>query len=177
VLFVFCVNSCEVYERMFHALRQAARRASSKSNAIILSSISNSSALAAAVVFVAVAYNSRSEKKEDVNSGVPRKSLLNIDIEQQPVFSPFKSLLPTILAPSTCRCELSAKISRLRRNVTSKLMAAEATDKTFFSLYEVDFDHPLGQGAYGDVYLCREIASGEECALKKIPKVRVSYFW
>jgi serine/threonine protein kinase len=54
--------------------------------------------------------------------------------------------------------------------MTSKLMAAEASKKTFFSLYEVDFEHPLGSGAYGDVYLCRERGSGEECALKKIPK-------
>ena len=59
---------------------------------------------------------------------------------------------------------------RLAHSVTSKRMSQEAATRSFFSLYEVDFDNPLGSGAYGDVYLCRERATGESYALKKIPK-------
>lgn len=145
---------------MFQALRQAARRAAVKKNEVILTSVVNSSALAVAVVIVALAAEKQSEESSNISKYSTTADRL-----------PF--LLPTSTSSSTCQCELSTKISRLRRSATSKLMAAEATHKTFFSLYEVDFDHPLGQGAYGDVYLCREIKTGEECALKKIPKVRV----
>ncbi len=59
---------------------------------------------------------------------------------------------------------------RIQRAVTSKRMAAEKSRRTFFSVYEVQFNDPLGSGAYGDVYLCRERTTDEECALKKIPK-------
>ena len=59
---------------------------------------------------------------------------------------------------------------RLQRAMTSRRMEAEKTRRTFFSLYEVDFDVPLGSGAYGDVYLCRRRLNGEAYALKKIPK-------
>jgi hypothetical protein len=59
---------------------------------------------------------------------------------------------------------------RIQRALTSKRMAAEKSRRTFFSVYEVQFNDPLGSGAYGDVYLCRERSTGEECALKKIPK-------
>ena len=138
---------------MFQAIRQAARRASLKSNEVIPTSLANSSALAVAAVLVALASD----------------QLCNTDNHTDKE----KSILPFIVSLPKCQCELSAHLSNLRRSVTSKLMAAEATHKTFFSLYEVDFDHPLGQGAYGDVYLCRERISGEECALKKIPKVRI----
>jgi len=59
---------------------------------------------------------------------------------------------------------------RLRRALTSRRMAAEKSKRTFFAAYEVEFDNPLGSGAYGDVYLCRDRYSREACALKKIPK-------
>ena len=49
-------------------------------------------------------------------------------------------------------------------------MDAEKSRRSFFESYEVEFDDPLGSGAYGDVYLCRERSTGEACALKKIPK-------
>lgn len=147
---------------MFQAIRQAARRASLKSNEVIPTSLANSSALAVAAVLVALASDQlcNTDNHTDKENN-PEKHTIP------------KSILPFIVSLPKCQCELSAHLSNLRRSVTSKLMAAEATHKTFFSLYEVDFDHPLGQGAYGDVYLCRERISGEECALKKIPKVRI----
>jgi calcium-dependent protein kinase len=81
-------------------------------------------------------------------------------------------------APYSAQCEHSTSRFhllpdhdlRLERSVTSKRMSKEAATRSFFSLYEVDFDNPLGSGAYGDVYLCRERATGEKYALKKIPK-------
>lgn len=158
---------------MFRAFRQAARRASSKSNEVIPVSIANSSIWVVATVLAALASKSQNEINQDADTLSDPSSSTNTSsatVGKSPSLI-FKSLIPTFTSPSTCQCELSTKISRLRRSVTSKLMAAEATHKTFFSLYEVDFDHPLGQGAYGDVYLCREISTGEECALKKIPKV------
>ena len=96
---------------------------------------------------------------------------------------PNSQLTPNIppLHSQPCQCEHASATTyhshvmpdhdlRLQRAVTSRRMAAEAIKRSFFSLYEVDFDHPLGSGAYGDVYLCRELATGEECALKKISK-------
>lgn len=150
---------------MFHAFRQAARQAVSKANDATSAYISNSSTLAVALILVALASEKCNENDKDTE--------LNIQQYVKPATSiSSKSLLPpTILTPLTCQCELSTKMSHLRRCATSKLMANVATNKTFFSLYEVDFNNPLGQGAYGDVYMCREISTGEECALKKIPKV------
>jgi len=81
---------------------------------------------------------------------------------QRPIeSSPFRNFVAT----SSAYLDL-----RIQRAVTSKRMAAEKSRRTFFSVYEVKFDEPLGSGAYGDVYLCRERSTGEECALKKIPK-------
>lgn len=152
---------------MFRVFRQAARRAASKSNEAIPASIANSSMVAVAAMLIAMA----SEKQKENSVAAPADHSNPNSKRLDKSFS----LLPTI-PRSTCQCELSAQpippALKLRRNMTSQLMAAEATAKTFFSLYEVDFDHPLGSGAYGDVYLCRERSSGEECALKKIPKVR-----
>lgn len=149
---------------MFQALRQAARRAAPKTNGTISAQLTSTSALAVATVLIALASEQQNENEEaDVNSG-------NSSSRTSSMANQLPFLLPTNIS-SHCKCELSTKISRLRRSATSKLMAAEATHKTFFSLYEVDFDHPLGQGAYGDVYMCRDVKTGEECALKKIPKV------
>lgn len=150
---------------MFQALRQAARRAAPKTNGTISDQITSTSALAVATVLIALASQQQNENEEaDVNSR-------NSSSRTSSMANQLPFLLPTNNISSHCQCELSTKISRLRRSATSKLMAAEATHKTFFSLYEVDFDHPLGQGAYGDVYMCRDVKTGEECALKKIPKV------
>lgn len=154
---------------MYQALRQAARRASPSSSGVIPPYLVHSSALVVAAVLVALATDRRKENGRNVDLASNSSS----SSRRSAIASQLPFILPTS-SSSICQCELSTKISRLRRSMTSKLMAAEATDKTFFSLYEVDFDHPLGQGAYGDVYLCRDNRTGEECALKKIPKVCIS---
>lgn len=157
---------------MFQGFRQTARRAASNSNKTISASVVSSSIAAGAAVLLALASGSQPENDDNIEANDPLHGET-----QAP--KPLISSLSAIPSTSICQCELSAHLSpndmRLRRAVTSKLMAAEATAKTFFSLYEVDFDHPLGSGAYGDVYLCRERSSGEECALKKIPKVRLPF--
>ncbi|KAL7480553.1 hypothetical protein ACHAW6_006241 [Cyclotella cf. meneghiniana] len=152
---------------MFQVFRQTARRAASNSNKTISASVARSSMAAGAAVLLALASGRQLENDDNVEANDPLSG--ETHVPKTPISS-----LSAIPATSICQCELSAHLPtndmRLRRAVTSKLMAAEATAKNFFSLYEVDFDHPLGSGAYGDVYLCRERSSGEECALKKIPK-------
>lgn len=163
---------------MFPALRTAARRASQGGFALNASSNISKSSVAAAAIFVSalVIQKSREEKKEKIPNAIKNNSSNEASINPLPKESP-----RTSTEPATCHCEHSSSTNfhsrvmpdhdlRLQRAVTSRRMAAEAVQKTFFSLYEVDFDHPLGSGAYGDVYLCREISTGEECALKKISK-------
>ena len=161
---------------MFHALRTAARRATFHKNEAFHSATNTTNASMAAAAFLLVALTVENQRdKEDSKN---RQNAIQTD-PSFPHFSPFKHL-----QTNTCQCELSSSSSssnvhsnvmpdhdlRLQRAVTSRRMAAEAAQQTFFTLYEVDFDNPLGSGAYGDVYLCREISSGEGCALKKIPK-------
>mmetsp|Transcript_29025 Transcript_29025/g.60389 ORF Transcript_29025/g.60389 Transcript_29025/m.60389 type:complete len:817 (+) Transcript_29025:266-2716(+) len=163
---------------MLPALRTAARRASQRGFALNASSNISKSSVAAAAIFVSalVIQKSREEKKEKIPNEIKYNSSNEASVNPLPKESP---RMPT--EPATCHCEHSSSTNfhsrvmpdhdlRLQRAVTSRRMAAEAVQKTFFSLYEVDFDHPLGSGAYGDVYLCREISTGEECALKKISK-------
>ena len=77
----------------------------------------------------------------------------------------------TVSATSVTSAGASHDVSpRLQRANTSKRMEKEKSRRSFFEIYEVKFDDPLGSGAYGDVYLCRERNTGEACALKKIPK-------
>ena len=158
---------------MFHVFRQAARRAACHVSTPISASVASSSMVAGAALLLALASDTQPENDDSPDPNDSMFGKTNGPVLQ---ISP----VPTSPATSFCQCELSDQLSphdmRLRRAVTSQLMAAEATTKTFFSLYEVDFDHPLGSGAYGDVYLCRERSSGEECALKKIPKVPLYFF-
>jgi len=83
------------------------------------------------------------------------------------------ALAPTVTVSATSVTSAGASHDvppRLQRANTSKRMEKEKSRRSFFEIYEVKFDDPLGSGAYGDVYLCRERNTGEACALKKIPK-------
>jgi len=182
---------------MFNALRSASRRRALKftinSNPLSAANdvISNSSAAAVALLLIALAY----ERIEHDNDGGEAKcGCSNQDnaqtqpytttaTRQNSFFTNWSSRHPTDAGPfaplsSSAQCEHSTSRFhllpehdlRLQRSVTSKRMSQEAATRSFFSLYEVDFDNPLGSGAYGDVYSCRVRATGEKYALKKIPK-------
>lgn len=152
---------------MFHAFRTGARRAAADSKA--------------AAVLLAVAIVNEGRQKEECTEcqGDASKARYMYSEEAIPSrlrASPYRNFVAT-----SAQCEHSSATSfhsglmpdhdlRLQRAATSRRMAAEKTRQTFFSLYEVDFDNPLGSGSYGDVYLCRERATREAFALKKIPK-------
>ncbi len=182
---------------MFNALRSASRRRASKltitSNPVAAANdaISNSSAAAVAILLIALAY----ERKERSNDGgevkcgcsnqdnTQTKPETGTTAPQNSFFTNWSTRTPIDAGPfaplsSSAQCEHSTSRFhllpehdlRLQRSVTSKRMSQEAATRSFFSLYEVDFDNPLGSGAYGDVYSCRDRATGEKYALKKIPK-------
>ena len=174
---------------MFCALRSAARRTSSKSklttsNPILAATAStvHSSTAAVALLLVALACD-RIQKADDEDAFKSEGFKQNERMRQSTLSSDCNSNNSTnntnlMTRLATAQCEHSTSSFhllpdhdlRLQRSVTSKRMSKEAVARSFFSVYEVDFDNPLGSGAYGDVYLCRDRATGEQYALKKIPK-------
>ena len=77
------------------------------------------------------------------------------------------SLLPS---PSTaCACEGNYTFN-LRRHQTMQMLSQTSTAATLKSRYDVDWDNPLGEGAFGAVYLCTNRDTGQKYALKKISK-------
>eukprot|EP00581_Thalassiosira_minuscula_P011730 CAMPEP_0183719576 /NCGR_PEP_ID=MMETSP0737-20130205/12447_1 /TAXON_ID=385413 /ORGANISM="Thalassiosira miniscula, Strain CCMP1093" /LENGTH=826 /DNA_ID=CAMNT_0025949297 /DNA_START=208 /DNA_END=2688 /DNA_ORIENTATION=+ len=174
---------------MFHAFRAAARRTASRpSNLNVVTATTQSSiAVATAALLVAVAGANNTEANEDgAGSSVlcqeeeTKGSFTTPNHQETQKGQLDQNFVATSAsATSPAQCEHASRFHsglmpdhdlRLRRAVTSKRMAAEKSRRTFFSSYEVEFDDPLGSGAYGDVYLCRERHTGEACALKKIPK-------
>eukprot|EP00985_Skeletonema_marinoi_P002396 scaffold1003_cov103-Skeletonema_marinoi.AAC.1 len=183
---------------MFNALRSASRRRASKltitSNPVSAANdaISNSSAAAVALLLIALAYerigngndedakcgcsnqdNAQAQPQPDTTTSMQQSSFFTNWSSSNAIGSgrPFAPLSAAQCEHSTSRFHLLPDHDlRLQRSVTSKRMSQEAVTRSFFSLYEVDFDNPLGSGAYGDVYLCRDRATGEKYALKKIPK-------
>lgn len=180
---------------MFNALRSASRRRASKFTITANDAISNSSAAAVALLLIALTYEriGHVNDGENVKCGCSKKeeprdhntqTQPNTTATQENSFftkwssnnsvgggRPFAPFSAAQCEHSTSRFHLLPEHDlRLQRSVTSKRMSQEAATRSFFSLYEVDFDNPLGSGAYGDVYLCRERATGESYALKKIPK-------
>lgn len=173
---------------MFHAFQTAARRAASRSSTgnfnPVTATAQSSMAAAAALILVALA----GERQGDDNNSAECQQSTNFFAHEASSDStststsssrPYRNFVATSSSSRIAQCEhTSAGVVipdnhpdlRLQRAATSRRMAAEKSLRTFFAIYEVDFDNPLGSGAYGDVYLCRDRYSGELCALKKIPK-------
>ena len=144
------------YSGMFQACRIAARRASRHSScqAMAMGTTSTSDAsfgLAAILLLSAVTAAKRDSTVEESSMITECEGNAKCEHASSTAYYPTNDI-------------------RLQRAMTSRRMEAEKTRRTFFSLYEVDFDVPLGSGAYGDVYLCRKRINGEAYALKKIPK-------
>ena len=87
----------------------------------------------------------------------------------------FRFGLPLVgfLPPSsTCACEGrdGGYKFNLRRHQTMQMLSQTSTAATLKSRYDVDWDNPLGEGAFGAVYLCTNRDTGQKYALKKISK-------
>ena len=80
------------------------------------------------------------------------------------------SLAAILPLTSSCACEGRDGSFGLRRHQTMKMFSDTSTVATLRSRYDVDWDAPIGEGAFGSVYLCRDLQSGREYAMKKIPK-------
>ena len=138
------------------------------------SAVSGAAAVAAAALFADIVGERRSTAQADVpehnlsstssDDGEPRG--VNSREERSP-----PSLLAAILPlTSSCACEGNSASFGLRRHQTMKMFSDTSTAATLRSRYDVDWDAPLGEGAFGAVYLCRDRQSGRKYALKKISK-------
>lgn len=146
------------YSEMFQACRIAARRATRRSSCQAMEMLGANSTSDTSFGFVSIFLLSAAVTAAKRDSAVEETSTITE-------------------CEGNAECEHASSSAyyqtndiRLKRAMTSRRMDAEKTRRTFFSLYEVDFDVPLGSGAYGDVYLCRRRLNGEAYALKKIPK-------
>mmetsp|Transcript_2796 Transcript_2796/g.5906 ORF Transcript_2796/g.5906 Transcript_2796/m.5906 type:complete len:476 (-) Transcript_2796:1485-2912(-) len=80
--------------------------------------------------------------------------------------------LPSYYSPiSSCEAATAETGgASFRRRQTIRWLDKTSSKATLESRYKVDWNNPLGEGGYGAVYLCTDRKTGEQCALKKIPK-------
>ena len=75
---------------------------------------------------------------------------------------------------TSCDASDQKKISRffprLRRNKTLRRMEDTSTKQTLQSKYDVQWNHPLGEGGFGTVFIGEDSFTGEQVAVKKLPK-------
>ena len=85
---------------------------------------------------------------------------------------------PTLMTTSSCEGSLSMKdarkFSKLRRHQTLRRMDDTSTKASLTSRYDVHWNNPLGEGAFGTVYLATNRQTGEKVAVKKISKKHTS---
>lgn len=62
------------------------------------------------------------------------------------------------------------RISQLRRHQTMQKLEETKTRHTLQSKYRVDWKNPLGQGAFGAVFMGKSLSTGESVAIKKLSK-------
>lgn len=66
--------------------------------------------------------------------------------------------------------ELVEGVSRLARYRTQQRMEESSTKKGVEDMYKIRWNRPLGEGSFGTVYTATDRKTGEQVALKKIPK-------
>ena len=138
--------------------------------------VSGAAAVAAATLFAEIVGERRSTAQADVPE-YHLSSTTSDDGEPPCVINSRREerSLPSLLAAippltSSCACEGNSASFGLRRHQTMKMFSDTSTAATLRSRYDVDWDAPLGEGAFGAVYLCRDRQSGRTYALKKISK-------
>jgi len=78
---------------------------------------------------------------------------------------------PKLISPARCEGGLIMQhISKLRRHETLQRMDDNSTKASLKSRYRVRWNKPLGEGAFGAVYLATNRKTGEKVAVKKISK-------
>ena len=79
---------------------------------------------------------------------------------------------PSSSSSSVKKSSTNSRFKRLaRRKMTIQKMHSTSTrNATLEERYDVDLDHPLGEGAFGAVYTAHHRVTNEKVAVKKIPK-------
>ena len=131
--------------------------------------VSGAAAVAAAALFADILGERRSTAQAadvpDNSDGEPHCRYVNSREERS-----LPSLAAILPLTSSCACEGRNGSFGLRRHQTMKIFSDTSTAATLRSRYDVDWDAPLGEGAFGAVYLCRDRQSGRKYAMKKISK-------
>lgn len=76
----------------------------------------------------------------------------------------------SLLSNSRSYCSCESRAPFFGRQRTARLFAKTSTTETLESKYKVNWDITLGEGGYGAVYMCTDRKTGENRALKMIPK-------
>ena len=137
--------------------------------------VSGAAAVAAAALFADILGERRSTAQA---ADVPDNNLSSTtsddgeprDVNNSREERSLPSLAAILPLTSSCACEGRDGSFGLRRHQTMKMFSDTSTVATLRSRYDVDWDAPIGEGAFGSVYLCRDLQSGREYAMKKIPK-------
>jgi hypothetical protein len=92
-----------------------------------------------------------------------------------PTVSSRNQWYPTFTSATSCDAGMSINpgmhhISKLRRHETLQRMDDNVTKESLKSRYKVQWKKPLGEGAFGAVYLATNKQTGEKVAIKKISK-------
>jgi hypothetical protein len=113
-------------------------------------------------------YNRDGGVKDQQTTTTSRMSVTNLSS----TLAPLSLFLFSPISADTNRtsCALFAMPSRLVRSRTIQHMEDMSTKETLSSKYKVAFDQALGEGGFGAVYIGTDRKTGEQVAIKKIPK-------
>jgi hypothetical protein len=113
-------------------------------------------------------YYNMDKEVENQETTTTRTSVTNLTS----MLAPFSQFLFSSISANTNRtsCALFPMPSRLARSRTIQHMEDMSTKETLASKYKVAFDQALGEGGFGAVYIGTDRKTGEQVAIKKIPK-------
>mmetsp|Transcript_21023 Transcript_21023/g.34764 ORF Transcript_21023/g.34764 Transcript_21023/m.34764 type:complete len:797 (+) Transcript_21023:125-2515(+) len=93
-----------------------------------------------------------------------------IEFSVRTPFAPAQSVQCEEVEEHARLMELVEGVSRLARHRTVQRMDESASKKSVEDEYRIRWNRPLGEGSFGTVFRAVERQSGEEVAVKKIPK-------
>lgn len=111
------------------------------------------------------------EKDEDILEPISK----SVRLPREVISSYWHGLLPLYVPTHQfTSCDyfnmFAPQKSKISRSRTEKLMQETSTTNKLRSMYDVQWQRPLGEGGFGTVYLGTEKSSGELVAVKKIAK-------